>query len=239
MLDVIQRLPAYVDLTAALADATARAELPPQALLAAARPALVAALAAQHNGPILFVTARNEMATQWIEQLKQWLPAPEAGGPSVYHLADPDALPYERIHWSSATRQRRLTALAALQGRVGASNGRCHRGRRGTCAHTKDTASAAKLRMALRPLKVGQVVRLDQMALQWVETGYNPADVVEEAGTFRAAAASSISGRPICPIPCALISSATRWRACASLTRRPSARCARCRVWRLARAARH
>ena len=183
MLDVIQRLPAYVELTTALAEDGARAALPAQALLAAARPALVAALAAQHGGPILFVTARNEMATQWVEQLNQWLPAPAAGGPMVYHFADPDALPFERIHWSSATRQRRLTALAALQGRVGG-------GRGGVIvvaaarALMQKTLPPRELRMALRPLKVGQVVRLDQMTLQWVQTGYNPADVVEEAGTF-------------------------------------------------------
>lgn len=181
MLEVIQRLPAYAELARALEAKETRAALPPQALLAAARPALVAALATQRTGPILFVTARNEMATQWVEQLSQWLPAPEAGGPSVYHLADPDALPYERIHWSSATRQRRLTALAALQGRVG--NGRAIVVAAARALMQK-TLPARELRMALRPLKVGQRVRLDQMTLQWVEMGYNPADVVEEAGTF-------------------------------------------------------
>jgi transcription-repair coupling factor (superfamily II helicase) len=189
MLNVIQRLPAYANLAAALGEESTRAALPPQALLAAARPALVAALAAAQRGPILFVTARNEMATQWVEQLNQWLPAPEAGGPQVLHLADPDALPYERIHWSSATRQRRLTALAALQGRANeAGPGGAARGGvivvAAARALMQKTLPARELRMALRPLKVGQVVRLDQMTLQWVQTGYNPADVVEEAGTF-------------------------------------------------------
>ena len=55
------------------------------------------------------------MAQQLVDQLLMWLPPLEAGGAPIYHFADPDALPYERIPWSGATRQRRLTALAALQ----------------------------------------------------------------------------------------------------------------------------
>jgi hypothetical protein len=47
--------------------------------------------------------------------LELWLPPQEEGAPPVYHFAEPDALPYERIPWSSATRQKRLTALTALQ----------------------------------------------------------------------------------------------------------------------------
>ncbi len=186
MLDVIRRLPAYSDLTAALAEESTRAALPPQSVLAAARHALVAALAMDRTSPILFVTARNEMAMQWVELLQQWLPDAESGGPSIYHLADPDALPFERIPWSSATRQRRLTALAALQGSAG--GGRMNNGRvivvAAARALMQKTLPARELRMALRPLKTGQFVRLDQLTLQWVQTGYNPADVVEEAGTF-------------------------------------------------------
>ena len=55
------------------------------------------------------------MAQQLVDQLLTWLPPLEAGGAPVHQFADPDALPYERIPWSGATRQRRLTTLAALQ----------------------------------------------------------------------------------------------------------------------------
>ncbi len=93
-------------------------ETEPQAVLQAARPYLLAGLAAHTQGPILLVTARSEMAQQLVDQLLTWLPPLETGGAPVYQFADPDAMPYERIPWSGTTRQRRLTTLAALQQRA-------------------------------------------------------------------------------------------------------------------------
>src|SRR5690606_24730552 len=77
----------------------------PQSILGAARPYVVAGIYAHRPAPLVFVTARSEMAQQLCEQLAVWLPAAEEGGPAIYQFADPDALPFERIHWSSVTRQ--------------------------------------------------------------------------------------------------------------------------------------
>ena len=38
--------------------------------------------------------------------------------------------------------------------------------------------------MALPPMKTGAVMRLEQMTLHWAPIGYNPAETVEEPGTF-------------------------------------------------------
>jgi transcription-repair coupling factor (superfamily II helicase) len=174
---LLQDLPAYTEL---LRDLRSGSELPPQALLSAARPLVLAALRRDLPGPILFITARSEMAQQMVELLSHWLPPADQGGPGIYQFAEPDALPFERIPWSSATRQRRLTALAALQSRsspapiVIAS----------TRSLMQKTLPPRELRLSLRPLRVGQQLRLDQTTLLWAQTGYNPADVVEEPGTF-------------------------------------------------------
>jgi transcription-repair coupling factor (superfamily II helicase) len=177
----LKSLPAYAELLDRLqAKNISAEELPPQAVLAAARPLLAASLRQHRPGPLLFITSRSEMAQQLVEHLALWLPPPKAGGPPLLYFADPDALPYERIAWSGATRQRRLTALAALQSRVGVAPLVVA----GARALMQKTLPPRELRMALRPLRVEGVVRLEQMTLNWVQTGYHPVEVVEEPGTF-------------------------------------------------------
>jgi transcription-repair coupling factor (superfamily II helicase) len=46
------------------------------------------------------------------------------------------------------------------------------------------TLPPRELRLALRPIKVGGVARVEQMAINWVQTGYQSVEVVEEPGTF-------------------------------------------------------
>ncbi len=184
LLDLLTRSPAYADLLAALDTPEQRAALPPQALLGAARPFVAAGLRRHRPGALLFLTARSEMAQQLLDQLAHFLSPVEEGGPPLYHFADPDALPYERIPWSSATRQRRLTALAALQSRTGPPSGAAPVVVASARALMQKTLPPRELRLALRPLRVGQQVRLDQLTLHWAQNGYNPTDVVEEPGTF-------------------------------------------------------
>jgi transcription-repair coupling factor (superfamily II helicase) len=178
LLPLLDGLPAFVDCLASLDRSTGGST--PQALLPAARPFVVAGLKQRRPGPLVLVTARSEMAQQLVDQLEAWLPPPDEGGPPVYLFADPDALPYERIAWSSTTRQRRLTALAALQSRTGPAPLVVASAR----ALLQKTLPARELRMALRTFRVGGVLRLEQLAATWVQTGYNPADIVEEPGVF-------------------------------------------------------
>ncbi len=173
LLSLLTHLPAYQALLA-------QPPTEPQALLQAARPYVVAGLKLHRPGPLLVLTARSEVAQQLADQLEHWLPAASEGGAHVYLFAEPDALPFERIAWSGQTRQRRLTTLAALQSRTGAPPLVVASAR----ALMQKTLPARELRLALRPVKVGSVVRLEQMALNWAQTGYNPADVVEEPGAF-------------------------------------------------------
>ncbi|MFZ1769842.1 MAG: transcription-repair coupling factor, partial [Caldilinea sp.] len=178
LLELLPRLPAFRAWLQTLAAPSTEAT--PQALLAAARPFVVAGVRMQRAAPLVLITARSEMAQQLCDQLEMWLPSQEAGAPPIYLFAEPDALPYERIPWSSATRQKRLTALAALQNRSAAPPIIIASAR----ALMQKTLPARELRLALRTIKVGSVVRLDQMAIGWAQTGYNPVEVVEEPGSF-------------------------------------------------------
>jgi transcription-repair coupling factor (superfamily II helicase) len=173
LLSLLQDLPAY----RALLDQTPSE---PQAVLQSARPFIIAGLKQHRPGALILLTARSEVAQQMADQLESWLPPPEEGGPPVYLFAEPDALPFERIAWSGQTRQQRLTALSALQSRTGPTPLVIASAR----ALMQKTLPPRELRLALRPVKVGSVVRLEQMTANWVQTGYNPADVVEEPGVF-------------------------------------------------------
>ena len=184
LVELLPEVPAFSEW---LSQLKSGGETEPQAVLQAARACLVAGLAAQWQGPILLITARSEMAQQLVDQLLTWLPPLEAGGAPVHQFADPDALPYERIPWSGATRQRRLTTLAALQQQRAAGP----QGSPGAPivvvsarALMQKTLPARELRMALRTLRAGSAVRLEQMIAGWVQTGYNPVEIVEEPGVF-------------------------------------------------------
>ena len=179
LVELLPEVPAFSEWLAQLQSGH---ETEPQAVLQAARAYLVAGLAARWQGPILLLTARSEMAQQLVDQLLTWLPPLEAGGAPVHQFADPDALPYERIPWSGTTRQRRLTTLAALQQRAaGAPAPIVVVSAR---ALMQKTLPARELRMALRTLRAGSAVRLEQMIAGWVQTGYNPVEIVEEPGVF-------------------------------------------------------
>jgi transcription-repair coupling factor (superfamily II helicase) len=178
LLPLLQQAPPFRELTDLLARNAAPTE--PQAIYHAARACVTAALRQQRPAPLLLITARHEMAQQLYEQLALWLPPVEDGGPPRYLFADPDALPYERITWSNETRQRRLTALAALQARSGPPPVVVASGR----ALMQKTLPPRELRLALRAIKVGSPLRLEQLTVAWVQNGYHPVEIVEEPGAF-------------------------------------------------------
>jgi transcription-repair coupling factor (superfamily II helicase) len=173
LLELLNALPAFRDLLANGSDK-------PLALLQAARPYITAGIRQTRGNAVILLTARSEMVQQISTQLELWLPPVEEGGPPILPFAEADALPFERIGWSSATRQQRLTALSALQSRSGTPPIVVASAR----ALMQKTLPARELRLALRPIKTGEIIRLEQTIARWVQTGYNPADVVEEPGTF-------------------------------------------------------
>jgi transcription-repair coupling factor (superfamily II helicase) len=173
LLELLDRLPAFRHLLENGSET-------PLALLQSARPYITAGLRARSGNAVILLTARSEMVQQIVSQLEMWLPGSAEGGPPILTFAEADALPYERIAWSSATRQQRLTALSALQSRSSVAPIVVASAR----ALMQKTLPSRELRLALRPVKVGEIVRLDQMAARWVQTGYNPSDVVEEPGVF-------------------------------------------------------
>ena len=169
LLPLLKNIPAYQKL---LNGHTAA----PQSLYSAARAFVVAGLATDRDGPVLVLTGTTEQAQHWVERLELFLP-PQA---QVSLYAEPDALPYERIPWSSRTRQLRLTALATLQQKGRSSSIIVASAR----ALLQKTLPAKELRLALQPLRVGSFIQLDTLTQGWVQNGYEAVEIVEEPGTF-------------------------------------------------------
>jgi transcription-repair coupling factor (superfamily II helicase) len=179
VLNLFNEIPAY----SALADAIhwqepTAAMRRPLGVLAAARPALLAALHADLQRPVFFITARADRARIITEQIQVWAARPD----SVYRLPDPDALPHEKIAWGSETVQSRLAALAAL---------RLYRDNDNQPAPMIVTSARGLMHHTLPPaeftmmeFKEGQRLRLTEVLTRWVELGYQPEEVVEIPGSF-------------------------------------------------------
>ncbi|MFZ2488657.1 MAG: hypothetical protein WAZ19_11090, partial [Anaerolineae bacterium] len=153
----------------------------PLALYGAARTAVVAGLAQATQRPLLYWVARSEQARQVYDELAVWLPPSRAaaGGVSRYLLADPDPLPYERVVWSRETRQERLTTLTAL---ANAGQGAPLVVVASTRSLMQKTLPARELRLALKTLRVGQMLDLNETLTRWLGLGYRNDAVVEEVG---------------------------------------------------------
>ncbi|NJL95181.1 MAG: hypothetical protein HC915_16415 [Anaerolineae bacterium] len=80
-----------------------------QDVLRAARPFVVAGLAAHLERPVLVITGRNDRAYNIAQQLPVWLP-----GAEISRFEEPTPMFYERAPWSEATRQARLHTLGLL-----------------------------------------------------------------------------------------------------------------------------
>lgn len=181
LLAIAKRIPAYQQLLDALPggerDEPRRGHgnhPPPLQLLNAARPYLLAALHADLNRPLVAIVARTDRARQVFQQLRDWSATPEC----VLLFPEPDALPYERIPWSRDTVRGRLSVLAALSGPrpplIVAS----------ARALMQPTLPPRELRLGTRAYRLGQCISLEKTLARWLGIGYEPASVIQEAGTF-------------------------------------------------------
>ncbi len=146
-------------------------------VFSAARPVLLAALLADLQRPIFFITARAERAKILKEQIQIWAEDPGL----IYRLPDPDALPHEKVAWGHETIQGRLAALGALAGYtqqesppplvVASARGLMHK-------------TLPPEEFSLLHYEVGRQINLNKVVGQWVEMGYQPEEVVEVPGSF-------------------------------------------------------
>lgn len=147
-------------------------------IIRAARPFVLAALAQDWHGPILYITARGKRAYNVAEQLPVWLGDSER----IHRFAEPTPMFYDRLPWDNAVIRERLEALGALLYAEQAAeqpiivvSGR---------ALMQRTLPVQTFRQATMTLQVGGRYSFDNLMTRWVHLGYEPVTMVTEPGTF-------------------------------------------------------
>ena len=79
LIPLLERVPAYRAMRVT-------EDSQPQALLHAAHPVIVAGIAQESSAPVIFLTARSEMAIQLADRLEAWLPLNKRRSPSYLPL---------------------------------------------------------------------------------------------------------------------------------------------------------
>ncbi len=174
LLELVRGSPVYRELVTDMGNGSAGAEIN---VVRAARPCLLATLAGDWAGPIIYLTTTARRAYNVSEQLPIWL----AEASRLHRFAEPSAQFYDYAAWDVGVIRNRIGALAALA-------------RSSSKTPPIIVASARALMQASIPpdhfrdntitLRVGQRHRMDELILRWLGMGYEPATIVLEPGTF-------------------------------------------------------
>jgi len=147
-------------------------------VLRSARPVVLASLAADWPGPIIYLTARGKRTHNVVEQLPIWLPDSRA----IYRFAEPTPMFYDRLPWDQTVVRERLETLQALlfadhaqsKPLVIAS----------ARALMQRTMPAHQFRTRTTHLRVGQPHTIEGLIRAWMGLGYEAVTMVSEPGTF-------------------------------------------------------
>ncbi len=174
LLDILRESRPYQSLLQDVASAPASA---PLNVVRSARPFVLAALAADWDGPLVYLTPEVRRAYNVSEQLPVWIDAPER----LHRFAEPSALFYDRAPWDAPVIRNRVETLSALQ-------------RDRSAQHPIIVASARALMQVTMPpdvftketqkLAVGERHNFDALIRSWTGMGYEPATIVIEQGSF-------------------------------------------------------
>ncbi len=174
LLDLLRDSATYRELLARLNNPSDSPDV--MAVIRAARPFLLAAIARDWDGPVLYLTTDTRRAYNVAEQLPVWL----GQDAPVYRFAEPTQQFYERVPWDKDIIRSRIETLHALLSDTGQSPIVIVSAR----ALMQRTPPVSQFRHAAMTLQVGQRHILDKLLAAWVGAGYEPVSVVTEPGTF-------------------------------------------------------
>ncbi len=148
-----------------------------QAVMRAARPFVVAALATASQRPLLIVTGGTDRAYNLTQQLPVWLPKAQ-----ILRWVEPKPAFYERTAWAEETHRARLETLALLVN----WNPKDTPPIVVTSAHAmmQKTLPLREFKLGSRKLRVGQQYDPEKLLRLWLELGYEQAAIVSQVGQF-------------------------------------------------------
>ena len=174
LLDVLRQTPSYYNLLDQLRKDDARGNYN---VVRSARPYLLAALAQDWPGPILYLTSAVRRAYNVSEQLPLWLDEPRR----LHRFAEASALFYDRAPWDLSVIRSRIATLSALS-QPGDE-----------CRPVVVASARALLQRTLPPdefrgatveLSLGERHSMERLILRWIGMGYEPAALVMQPGSF-------------------------------------------------------
>ena len=107
LLDVLRDTASYRQLLSELSHSQSRADFN---VVRSARPFLLAALAKDWRGPLIYLTSAVRRAYNVSEQLPIWIDNPSR----LHRFAEPSALFYDRVPWDLSVIRNRIATLSAL-----------------------------------------------------------------------------------------------------------------------------
>ncbi|MBN1314505.1 MAG: transcription-repair coupling factor [Anaerolineales bacterium] len=157
----------------------------PIGLPRAARMAIAAALYRDLRRPTILIVPRVDQAQKQREDLTAWMP----NSIEASSYPEPTPLPYDRAPWGENSRNGRLSILDLLH--TYSKNTRENNGQLlppvvvvSVRALVQKSIPRREYIAHTRQLGVGQLIRLEKLLEAWLNSGYRPAHVVEEPGTF-------------------------------------------------------
>ena len=184
LLDVLGSVPGYRGLVDDVAAGrTARASM-----LEAAKPCVIAALWRDLGRPVVLVCPHPDDARRMVEQLEGYC-GPDA---PIYHFAESEVLPYERLSVEAGTVHERLSALGALHGLASKP---VPDGDDGAAAPQpplivasitglmQKTIAPALFRELVHTVRSGERFAVEASLEQWARMGYRTVPLVEGPGT--------------------------------------------------------
>ena len=174
LLNALRETDGYQQLLEQLTASECRAEFN---VVRSARPFVLAALANDWPGPIIYLTSAVRRAYNVSEQLPLWLSDPQR----LHRFAEPSALFYDRAAWDLSVIRNRIATLAALtfnqveSGPIVIASAR---------ALMQTTLPRREFRQATIDLATGERHQMESLILRWIGMGYEPATLVIEPGNF-------------------------------------------------------
>ncbi|MCY3778754.1 MAG: transcription-repair coupling factor [Chloroflexi bacterium] len=174
LLDALRGTASYRQL---LGDLSARQPHEDFNVVRSARPFLLAALAADWPGPLIYLTSAARRAYNVSEQLPLWLDQPER----LHRFAEPSTLFYDRAPWDFSVIRSRIATLSALAYPQGTRQPIVVASAR---ALMQKTMPPAEFLQATIELHQGERRQMESLILRWIGMGYEPAALVIEPGSF-------------------------------------------------------
>ncbi len=184
LFDYLQAVPGYQRLL----DDVKRAAPSEAIVMEAAKPYVVASLWRDLGRPVVLICPHPDDARRMVDQLQAY--CGEAA--PIYHFAESEVLPYERLSIEAGTVHERLAALGSLHAAKERGGTRTDAGTSLPAVPLVVTSITGLMQKTLSPdlfaklvhdIRPGQKVAVESLLQQWTKMGYRIGQVVEEPGS--------------------------------------------------------